>query len=153
MIRIRNVKDFWAGALYLVAGLSAVGLASDYHFGTLTRMGPGYFPTLLGAILAMLGAASLARSFVSVGEALPAIAWRPLLAVIGGTAAFALLLTRAGLPMALLALILIAASVSQHFRLGWRPLLAMLGLIVFCVVVFRKLLGVPLPLLGSWFVG
>ena len=56
---IRNPKDFWAGLLYVVLGLAAVYIAQDYEMGTATRMGPGYFPTLLGGFLALIGVVSL----------------------------------------------------------------------------------------------
>lgn len=55
--------------------------------------------------------------------------------------------------MALLALILASAAVSDNFRFSWRAAAAMAGLIVFCVVVFVELLGVPLPMLGKWIAG
>jgi len=41
-------KDFWSGVIFLVAGLASVGFARSYTMGTSMRMGPGYFPTVLG---------------------------------------------------------------------------------------------------------
>lgn len=116
-------------------------------------MGPGYFPTILGIILALLGLLSLLRAFRSKGEPVDSIAWKPLLAITGGTALFGFLLPRTGLPLALLALILSSAAISENFKLGWRAVLALISLTAFCVIVFVKLLGVPLPLVGSWFAG
>ena len=151
MLRIRNPKDFWAGAVYTLFGLAAVVIGSGYSFGTGTRMGPGYFPTVLGSLLTAFGLLAIGRSFLRDGGPVGAIAWKPLLLVVGSTIAFGLLLNRAGLAIALLALVLVSALASQHFRFGWRASLALAGLIAFCVIVFVKLLGVPLPLVGTWF--
>lgn len=153
MIRITSPKDFWAGSLYVVSGAAAALGARSYPFGSATRMGPGDFPTILGIILAFLGLLSLLRAFRWQGQPIGSIAWKPLLAVTGGTTLFGFLLPRAGLPLALLALILASAASSGNFKFGWRASLAMIGLIAFCVIVFVKFLGVPLPLLGSWFAG
>lgn len=150
MIRIQNPKDFWAGALYLIVGVTAVAMAASYPFGTATRMGAGYFPTILGSVLALIGIASLVRSLMIAGEPIEAIAWKPLATITVGTALFAFLLPRAGLPISLIALILTSAVASAAFKFGLKPMVAMCALVAFCVVVFVKLLGVPLPLLGTW---
>jgi len=55
-------KDFWAGALLASIGVAAAVLARDYPFGTSLRMGPGYFPTVLGVTLALFGGYFLVRS-------------------------------------------------------------------------------------------
>jgi hypothetical protein len=78
---IRNPKDFWAGLMFMGFGLAFVVIAMGtpefinelfgtkvipgYQMGSAVRMGPAYFPVLLGAILAMLGALVFFRSFVS----------------------------------------------------------------------------------------
>jgi len=73
--------------------------------------------------------------------------------VVGSTAAFGLLLIPAGLIVALLALILISAAASHYFKFDWKALGALVILVVFCSLVFVKGLGVPMPLLGTWFGG
>ena len=60
-------------------------------------MGPGYFPTVLGSILALFGVVSIGRSFIRPGEAIAALAWRPLVLVLGAAVLFGLLLDRLGL--------------------------------------------------------
>ena len=54
-MRIRSQSDFWSGVLFVAIGVTVVVLAQDYRLGTAARMGPGYFPTLLGGLLALLG--------------------------------------------------------------------------------------------------
>lgn len=150
---IRNPRDFWAGVLYLALAICVVWIGRNYPQGTSARMGPGYFPVALGSVLAIFGAVSIGRSFIRAGEAIAAFAWRPLFLVLGSTLLFALLLTRAGVLIALPCLIVVSALASRNSRLDVTSIAALIGLVAFCVVVFVKGLGVPMPLLGSWFGG
>src|SRR6476620_489271 len=54
-MHIRNQKDFWAGLLFAAFGLFFSGFGTRYTFGSAARMGPGYFPTVLGVILILMG--------------------------------------------------------------------------------------------------
>ena len=65
---IRSPKDFWAGLLYAGFGAAAVLIARDYGMGSSSRMGPAYFPTVLGSLLLLIGVASLVRSFFVRGR-------------------------------------------------------------------------------------
>jgi hypothetical protein len=152
-VSIRSPKDFWAGLLYAGFGAAAVLIAHDYNWGTGARIGPGYFPTMLGAILLLVGVASLVRSFVSRGEPIGAIAWKGLALVTTAVVLFGVLLRPAGLIVALVALILVSAAASSRFRFDWRALALMVVLIAFCALVFVTGLGLPVPLLGTWFTG
>lgn len=64
-MKIRNQKDFWAGLMFLAFGLGFAIIARNYQMGTAVRMGPAYFPTVLGGLMAVLGAIVLVRSFLS----------------------------------------------------------------------------------------
>jgi hypothetical protein len=64
-MHIRNGKDFWAGLMFIGAGLSFVFVSQNYPMGSAVRMGPAYFPSVLGGLLAVLGAMVLFRAFVS----------------------------------------------------------------------------------------
>ena len=88
MTRIRNPRDFWSGVLFLLLGGAAVLLASRYPFGSTFKMGPGYFPTVLGALLALVGLVGMMRSTVRTGPALEAFHWRKLLIILGGVLLF-----------------------------------------------------------------
>jgi hypothetical protein len=152
-MHIRNARDFWAGAIYLALAIAVIVIGRDYQFGTSARMGPGYFPTVLGAVLAIIGIVSIGRSFIRPGEAISAIAWRPLALVLGATVLFGLLLPRAGVLIALPCLIVVSALASRNSRPDVTSIAALVGLVAFCVVVFVKGLGVPMPLVGTWFGG
>lgn len=67
-MKITNGKDFWAGVMFLLLGLGFAYASKNYNMGTAVRMGPAYFPTVLGGILAVLGAIILVRAFVSKYE-------------------------------------------------------------------------------------
>jgi len=64
-MKIANGKDFWAGLMFIAFGLGFMVVARNYAMGTAVRMGPAYFPMVLGGMLAALGAAIFSRAFVS----------------------------------------------------------------------------------------
>ncbi len=149
---IRNSKDFWAGVIYTAIGLAAVLIGKDYGMGSATKMGPAYFPTVLGALLALIGLAAIVRSFLRPGEPMGVFAYKGIALVTVATVLFGLLVRGAGIVIAIFVLLLMSAYASVKFRWGHSIALAV-GLTVFCVLVFIKGLGIPLPLLGSWFGG
>jgi hypothetical protein len=84
-MQIKNGKDFWAGAMFLAFGLSfmIVGM-NNYAMGNAVRMGPAYFPAVLGGMLATLGAIIFARAFFSkISHPLKSFAFRPATFFIG----------------------------------------------------------------------
>lgn len=149
--RIRSPKAFWAGVLYAGFGAIAVIVARDYGMGSGARMGPAYFPTVLGSLLFLIGVTSIVRSLAKDGEPLGAIAWKPMLFITAATVLFGLLLRAAGLVPAIVVLVLLSAAASVRFRLGWRALGLMAVLVTFCALVFVEGLGLNVPLLGAWF--
>lgn len=149
---IRNPKDFWSGLLFLAVGGTAVLLAQKYKLGTAFKMGPGYFPTALGGLLALVGLLAVLRSFIRPGTAIEPFHWRLLLMVTGSTVLFGLLMRGAGLSVAVLALVLASSAASIYFR--WRTALILAaGLTVMTVLLFVKGLGLPISLIGTWFGG
>ncbi|MGB9369945.1 MAG: tripartite tricarboxylate transporter TctB family protein [Xanthobacteraceae bacterium] len=150
---IRGPRHFWAGAIYLALAALVIVIGRNYSFGSSARMGAGYFPVVLGSILALLGAISVVRSFLKPGEPVAAFAWRPLLLVLGAVVLFGLLLERAGVIVALAALMTVGAFASRYSRFDLTTVASFAGLIALCVLVFVKGLGVPMPLLGTWFGG
>lgn len=147
---IRSPKDFWAGILYIAFGAGAVWLMRDYGMGTALKMGPGYFPSVLGGLLALIGVAAIVRSFFSPGEPIGSLAVKPMLYVCVPTIAFGVLVRGAGVIPAIVVLALASAYASARFRIGPALLLAT-GLAAFCVLVFVYGLGVPLETFGTWF--
>ncbi|MCO5731304.1 tripartite tricarboxylate transporter TctB family protein [Rhizobium sp. SSA_523] len=148
---IHAPKDFWAGVIYICLGSGFALIASGYSFGTAIRMGPGYFPTVLGCLLACVGLISAIRGITRSGEALEPFAWRPVVFVSLSLLLFALLLPGGGLILALATLLLIAPAAAPSFGYSISGGIAAIALIAFCGMVFVWALGLPLPLLGSWF--
>jgi putative tricarboxylic transport membrane protein len=146
----RNPKDLWTGIIYVVVGLSALFIARDYGMGTLRKMGPAFFPVILSSLLIVVGTVSLVRSFVRDGTPVGRFSFRGMLFVGGATALFGIIIRGAGMIVALPVLVIISAYASHHFR--WRTSLVLaIGITAFCILIFAKGLGVPLPVVGAWF--
>jgi Tripartite tricarboxylate transporter TctB family len=145
MMRIRSPKDFWAGLIFIAIAAAFILLAQQYRLGDLHRMGPGMFPTLVGALLAALGAIVALRAFALDGEPLPRFHARPIGVSLLAIVLFGAALQWLGLVAAIAVLVLVGAYAARDVR----PLenLALAGgLILFSVAVFVWLLGLPLPL-------
>ena len=98
-MKIKSQKDFYSGLLYTVVGAAFAYGATSYNIGTGARMGPGYFPLLLGSILAIIGGIVLFKSLVvetPTGDRVGSWAWKPLSFIIAGNLLFGILL--GGLP-------------------------------------------------------
>lgn len=145
----KNIKDFWSGVLYLLVGGAALYLGQEYPVGTAVRMGPGYFPTVLGYMLVLIGGAALLRSFIKGGNPLNGFAVQKTIIITLSILAFGLIVEGAGLALAVVAVVMISAAGSRYF--DWKKSLAVsVGAAVFCSLVFVKGLGVPLPIFGPW---
>jgi hypothetical protein len=149
-VGLRSPKDFGSGLIFLLFGTVCVVMARNYPMGVVEKMGPGYFPTVLGALLALNGAALLIRSALTSGTGIPGVSWQGILLTMAAIVCFSLLLKKAGILIAVVALVIISARASSQFRL-WPSLLLAVGLSIFCGLVFVQALGLPIPLLGSWF--
>ncbi|MBB4143153.1 tripartite tricarboxylate transporter TctB family protein [Rhizobium rhizoryzae] len=149
-LRIKSTKEFGSALLYGALGIAGFVIATDYGFGTAGRMGPGYFPRIISSLLILVALVSLLRSFRLDGEPVGPVNWKGLLLVTASVCLFGLLLTGAGLPVALTVLLLVSALASDHFALSVRSLAALVALVAVCTLVFVKGLGVPMPLTGSW---
>ena len=142
---MRNPKDMLAGLMFIAFGMAALVISQDYTLGTAARMGPGYFPRLLGILLVAGGALQVLISLRTNPEAeRPEWHWRPLLIVLVGVAAFMGLAPYLGVILAGFVLVFIASFASAEFR--WKEALisgAVQG--VAAVLVFIYGLGMPLP--------
>lgn len=90
-MRIKSQKDFFSGLMFTAIGVAFAGVSSTYTLGSGARMGPGYFPLVLGVLLAGLGAVIALRSFTSGpedGDPVGRFAWRPLVFIIAANLAF-----------------------------------------------------------------
>lgn len=145
-MNIKSPKDFWAGLMFMAFGLFfAIWSLAFYRLGTSLRMGPGYVPAVLGAVLALIGLVIVARSLTITGGPVARFHFRPLLLVLGGCVAYGYLVTPAGMIVATAVLVFVSALGGHEFEAKAVAILALV-LIVFSVLVFVKALSLPFPL-------
>ncbi|MDQ6923904.1 MAG: tripartite tricarboxylate transporter TctB family protein [Pseudomonadota bacterium] len=145
MAFIRHPKDFFAGLIFVAFGLAAIIIGSNYSLGTAARMGPGYFPRILGILLLLLGAALSLRALKIKGEPLPRWYWKPILIVLGSVVAFGMVVTHLGLVLSTIGLVFASSMASPEFR----PKEALISGILFAALatgVFIFGLNLQLPL-------
>src|ERR1700730_4982887 len=116
MMRIRSSKDFWVGLIFVAIAAAFILLAQQYRLGDLHRMGPGMFPTLVGALLAALGAIVALRAFVLAGEPLPRFQARPIGVSLLAIVLFGAALQWLGLVAAIAVLVLVGTRVARAVR-------------------------------------
>jgi hypothetical protein len=144
-MNIRAPKDFWSGIMFV--GFAAVALlaARGYSLGSPGRMGPGYFPMLLGAVLGGLGLILIVRSFLTGGEGLTRLHLLPLSIIALGVCLFGVFIERLGLVISLIVVTMVTALASRESRPVEFAALA-LALAAFSAGVFVYALRLPLPL-------
>ena len=121
MAVIRHPKDFWSGVLFIAIGVFAIVYGMKYTLGSAARMGPGYFPRILGILLILIGAILALRSFRLEGPPLPRWKWRPTVVVLGSVVLFGAIVQWAGIALSTVILIvgvLLAALAVGVFVIG-----------------------------------
>ena len=138
-------QDFWAGLLFLGLGLLAVYIARDYPIGRAMRMGPGYFPTYLGWLMAFLGVIVAGRSFFlepKPEEVVTRWALGPLILMPLSVVLFAIVVDNFGLVLAVALLIVFASASVSNFK-PIELVLMFVVLVAVAIGVFQYGLGVP----------
>ncbi len=119
----RDVHDVMWGCILALLGLAVAGYAAaHYDFGSLRRMGPGFFPVVLGLVLTVLGAVIALPAFGRAGEPTP-FAWRETLGIVGALLLFGLLLDRLGIVVATALTVLLSSAVAPRGGIVWRLVL------------------------------
>ena len=146
MLRVKSPQDFGAAILFLTIGIAGIYFGRDLTFGTASRMGPGYFPTLLSCIIVAIGA------IVGTKVASPSRARRSSRSSCGRCCSFSLsilafgyLIEQIGLAITTAGLAIFAAYARHDVNLKETVVLAV-GLSVFAIAVFVYALGQPLPI-------
>lgn len=143
-MKIKAPKDFWAGLMFIGFGIGFAAVAQNYSMGTAVRMGPAYFPTMLGGLLALLGLAIFIQSLVVEGPKVPQFLFRPLVLIILAIVLFGILLKPLGMVLAAAVLVVLGALGGHEFR--WKEVAILyVVLAIFSVLVFVKGLGLPFP--------
>ena len=149
-MKIKSPRDFWAGLMFIAFGLFFLIVAQlNYQMGTAVRMGPAYFPSVLGGILAVLGAIVLFDAFVLTGTPVPKFHFKPLIFILISSLAFAYLLKPLGLAIASVILVFISAFGGHEFKVKEVAIMSVV-LVIFSVLVFVKGLSLPFPVCPSF---
>lgn len=145
-------RDFYAGGLMVVLGSLAAFVGPSYELGTLTQMGPGFFPTVLGVILLLLGVAiALSSSVDSEGEGESTVSespqWRAWICILAGPVLFIVCGTIGGMIPGTFACVFVSAFGDRTATLKSAFTLATI-VTVFGVGLFSYVLQVPMPILA-----
>ena len=147
----RTNKDLWAGLMYIGTGALGMWIARDYPFGSALRMGPGYFPTVLGGIMVAMGIYVLVLGLRKDHEKIQGN-WsiRALIVLPISMVVFGILMEEAGFIPAMAALIPISAAAGRDFK--WLEVVPLtIALTIACAAGFIFALGLPYPLIkGLW---
>jgi hypothetical protein len=137
--------DFWAGLMFIAFGLFFVIVSRNYQMGTAMRMGSGYFPTVLGGLMAVLGVIVFLQSLVGKGGKAPVMFIRPLFFITLSLLVFGYLLKLTGMVFSIALLVVVSALAGYEFKLKEVFILSVV-LALLSALVFVKGLGLPFPL-------
>lgn len=146
-MKIKNFKDFYAGLMFTLFGTIFFWGATRYSMGAAAKMGPGYFPLILGGLLTVLGVIILIQSLVvesEDGEVGLLVIVKPAILVFGSIGAFALLLRPGGLVVAIFEIILVSSFASHEARLK-ESVISAIVLCIVSLVIFVYGLNLQIP--------
>ena len=160
---IKSQKDFFSGVMFMVVGIAFAWGATNYKIGNGARMGPGYFPLLLGVLMAVLGAVITFKAMVietENGDKIGSWAWKPLFFIIMANLMFGLMLgglpsikfPSFGLIAAIYALTFIAAHAGEEFKFKEVAILATV-LAIMSYLAFIVLLKLQFPVWPAFITG
>jgi len=148
-IELSKNKDFWAGMMLIGIGAAAMLIAREYRFGSALRMGPGFFPVILGGILIVFGVCIMAVGLKSGERIQVRVSLRALVLLPVSLILFGILMELAGFVPALAALVFVAAASGREFKF-----FEVLSLTVFLTLASTALfiwgLGLPYQLLKGF---
>ncbi|PQA79281.1 tripartite tricarboxylate transporter TctB family protein [Rhodoferax sp. TS-BS-61-7] len=160
-MKIQSQKDFFAGLMFTVVGGSFAAGASQYSLGSGAKMGPGYFPLILGIMLSLLGCAIAIKSLITPtedGDKIGKIAWKPLFFIILANLVFGACigglpligLKPLGLIIGIYLLTFIASNAGEEF--AFKPVLILATLLaILSYLAFIVLLKLQFPVWPAYF--
>jgi hypothetical protein len=162
-VNIKSQKDFVSGLMFMGIGLAFALGATKYSLGTGARMGPGYFPLMLGVMMVILGVVITFNSLVierSGGDKIGKWAYKPLVFIIAANLVFGVCL--GGLPsiklpaMGMIFGIYVLSFVASMAEPGWKvkpTFILATGLAVISYVAFVKILNLQFPVWPAFITG
>ena len=146
-LSIKNQEDFWAGVMFIGFGIAAIVIARDYPYGGAMRMGPGYFPTWIGALLILIGLVVSALATRTEGERIKPFAWKPAILLSLSFFAFGWSIDLIGFVPALVGVIVLSSLAGKRFFPAEVVALTVV-LVALALGVFYY--GIELPLRLFW---
>lgn len=147
-MKVKSQRDFVSGLMFIIVGIAFAWGSTSYNFGDSARPGPAYFPFGLGIILALLGAIVTFKALTiesENGDPIGAIAWKPLVIILGAVAVFGFALPRLGLVITIPLLIIISSLAGDEFN--WLEVIILsVVLTLMSYLVFVVGLSLVLPL-------
>ena len=147
-VELRNNKRFLSGIMFLLVGGVSIYMAQDYPMGTALRMGPGYFPIVLGGIIGLFGIWELIIGVLKPDPVKGNWSIRALIVLPLSAVVFGVMMEKVGFVPALVALIIVSAFAGDEFKL-WEIVALSVGLTIACVGIFIYGLGLPYPLFSG----
>jgi hypothetical protein len=162
-MNIKSQKDFFSGLLFMGVGVAFAWGATNYSVGTGARMGPGYFPLMLGVMMAVLGIVITFNSLVvetEDGDKIGSWAFKPLFFIIAANLVFGLMLgglpsvkiPAMGLIVGIYALTFIASLAGEEFKVKEVAILATI-LAIMSYLAFIVLLKLQFPVWPTFITG
>lgn len=151
-MKLKNPKDFWSGVMFAATGFAFAIIVKvfEYPMGTSSRMGPGYFPFVLGILMGALGLIIVIQALITSGGPVAKFAWRPLIWVLGAFVVFGLTAKLLGLVIAIVLLVVISSFGGHEFKLK-EALISSVILAAGSVAVFVYGLKLPFPIWPEFF--
>lgn len=145
-----NTRDLAAAGLFVAIGLFfMIDAALHLRFGRALNMGPGFFPVILGSILAGFGVAIGIGALRQPAGKIGPIPWRRIGLVLAAIIFFAVTVRGLGVAPAVFGAALLASRASEE--MGWiGSVILSLCISVFCVGMFIMALNLPYPVFGPW---
>jgi len=153
-MHIKRAKDFKAGLIFIFFGIGSAAFSGTYQIGTSARMGPGYFPFVLGGVLAGLGLVIVLRS-LSRGEGMRkarSFRAKPVVLVLSSVVLFGLLLRPLGLIFSTVILIIVSSMASDEFKKK-EAILNAFVLLAIVLIIFVYFLKFQIPVWPSFLTG
>ena len=162
-MNIKSQKDFFSGLLFTAVGVAFAWGATKYSVGTAARMGPGYFPLMLGILMAILGGVITFKALVvetEDGDKVGRWALKPLFFIISANLLFGLMLgglpsikfPAFGLIAGIYALTFVASLAGEEFKFKEVAVLATI-LAVMSYLAFIVLLKLQFPVWPAFITG
>ncbi len=146
----RAMKDLLAGLVFVGFGAAFAVGATSYQIGTPVRMGPGYFPLVVGGLLVLLGVVIMVKGFIAgEGAVIGAVPWKALALITAAIVFFGVTVRGLGVVPAVFVTALLS-GLAGHRPGVVAPVVIAVGLTVATVLIFVVALQLRLPLLGPW---